>query len=307
MLAKLAKRAGIGCNISRDVGAWTQGEAMKKWILCVATMLALCSGVARADAFDDGKAAYDKGDYAQAIRIWRPMAEKGNARAQTNLGYLYAEGRGVTQDYREAVKWYRLAAAQGYADAQNNLGVMYANGDGVTQDYREAVKWWRLAAAQGEANAQNGLGVVYADGLGVTQDYRESFKWWRLAAAQGNAGAQANLAKHTFSTEKGPEQTEAAARAQQIDKYQFAIRHKITGYIVLPSGIRGNPEVEFDLVLLPDGHTLSVKLRRSSGNEKYDSAVERAIIKAQPLPVPSDPKLFTEDFRELNLIFRILE
>ena len=72
---------------------------------------------------------------------------------------------------------------------------------------------------------------------------------------------------------------------------------------MLPQNIQGNPEAEFDVVLLPGGNSLSIKLKRSSGNAAYDSAVEHAIQKAQPLPLPPDPALFRY-FRELNLAFR---
>jgi TPR repeat protein len=88
--------------------------------------------------FEEGMAAYTRGDYATALKKWRPLAEAGDATAQYNLGVMYAEGRGVPQDDEEAAKWFRLAAEQGNAGAQNNLGVMYANGHGVPRDYREA-------------------------------------------------------------------------------------------------------------------------------------------------------------------------
>ena len=81
----------------------------------------------------------------------RRLAEKGDARAQLELGLMYANGEGVLKDDAEAVRWYRLAAEQGHAGAQNNLGLMYANGEGVAQDLAEAVKWYRLAAEQGDA------------------------------------------------------------------------------------------------------------------------------------------------------------
>jgi len=77
----------------------------------------------------------------------RKAAEQGNADAQSNLGVMYANGKGVAQDDQEAVKWYRKAAEQGYARAQFNLGHMYDQGMGVTQDYIEAHKWVNLAAA----------------------------------------------------------------------------------------------------------------------------------------------------------------
>ena len=73
--------------------------------------------------------------------------------------------------------------------------------------------------------------------------------------------------------------------------------------MVMPPNIQGNPEAEFDVVLLPGGEVLSATLKRASGNAAYDSAVERAIQKAAPLPLPPDPAMF-RDFRELNLKFR---
>ncbi len=76
---------------------------------------------------------------------WRPLAEKGNVDAQTYLGFMYANGRGIPQDYATTVKWFRLAAEQAFAAAQTSLGMMYGRGPGVPQDDAEAMKW--LSAA----------------------------------------------------------------------------------------------------------------------------------------------------------------
>ena len=65
-----------------------------------------------------GEDAYDKGDYETALREWTPLAEKGNATAQSSLAVIYAKGQGVPQDYKTAFKWYKLAAEQGVANAQ---------------------------------------------------------------------------------------------------------------------------------------------------------------------------------------------
>ena len=81
--------------------------------------------------FDQGMAAVSRGDYATAYRLWRPLADQGNASAQYNLGFMYDNGQGVPQDYAAAVGWYRKAADQGDASAQYNLGFMYGNGLGV--------------------------------------------------------------------------------------------------------------------------------------------------------------------------------
>jgi len=103
--------------------------------------------------FQKGFEAAERGDYATALREWRPLAEVGLAGAQLRLGIMYYAGQGVPQDYAEAVKWWRLAAAQGLADAQSNLGAMYHNGRGVPQDYVLAHMWANLAAAQGNETA----------------------------------------------------------------------------------------------------------------------------------------------------------
>lgn len=96
---------------------------------------------------------------------------------------------------------------------------------------------------------------------------------------------------------------QAAARGKQIDEYRRRISEKVKRFVVLPPNLQGNPEVEFDVVVLPGGEVLGVKLRKSSAVAAYDNAVERAILKAQPLPLPPDPALFN-DFRELKLKFR---
>ncbi len=96
-----------------------------KRIALAAVLLVMLVEPARA-GFDEGVAAYKRGDYATALEELRPLAEQGDAKAQFYLGAMYAKGKGVPQDYAEAVKWYRKAAAQGLAEAQNNLDLMYA-------------------------------------------------------------------------------------------------------------------------------------------------------------------------------------
>ncbi len=98
--------------------------------------------------FDEGTAAYDRADYATALREWRPLAVQGVADAQYNLGVMYGDGRGVPQDYAKAVGWWRKAAEQGHATAQYNLGVAYHNGEGVSQNYAQAHMWHTLAASR---------------------------------------------------------------------------------------------------------------------------------------------------------------
>jgi len=129
-------------------------------------------------------AAFQKGDFATALKLAQPLAAQGNVGAQVTLALLYYRGRGVAQDHNEAVKWFRRAADQGDPTAQFYLGVMFAEGQGVPQDYAEAAKWYRLAANRGDAQAQYNLGLAYVEGEGVTPDNVAAHMWFNLAAAR---------------------------------------------------------------------------------------------------------------------------
>ena len=139
---------------------------MKLFLPALAVVVSLLAAPAAAQDRDKGVEANERDDYAAALIELRPLAEQGDADAQTNLAIMFENGLGVPQDYTEAVKWYQRAAEQGHAGAQNNLGVMYGNGRGVPQDHAEAVKWYQLAAEQGIAQPQDNLGVMYENGRG---------------------------------------------------------------------------------------------------------------------------------------------
>jgi TPR repeat protein len=132
---------------------------------------------------EDAYAAYQRGDYETAIRRLLPMAELGDARAQSVLGLMYYYGRGVPQHDGEALRWFGHAADQGDAAAQFNLGNMYAEGRGVARNDAEAARRYRLAADRGYARAQYNLGLAYTKGEGVAQDYVSAHMWFNIAAA----------------------------------------------------------------------------------------------------------------------------
>ncbi|MEO8051910.1 MAG: tetratricopeptide repeat protein [Acidobacteriota bacterium] len=123
----------------------------------------------------------------------RQRASSGDLAAQNDLGFLYANGKGVPKDLSEAVRWYRKAADQGYADAQNNLGVLYNYGQGVPHDCAEAIVWYRKAAEQGDVKGQYNMGQLYRHGCGVERDDGEASIWYRKAADQDYADAQYNF------------------------------------------------------------------------------------------------------------------
>ncbi len=152
---------------------------MKRLALTIVFVLGFASPV-WAD-FWDGIAAYDRGDYAAALKEWRPLAEQGNAAAQYNLGQMYIYGRGVPEDYAEAAKWYRKAAEQGHANAQYNLGVMYDNGQGVPQDYVQAHMWYNLAAAGITPGGSRDIVVEHRDAVAKQMTPAQIVEAQRLA------------------------------------------------------------------------------------------------------------------------------
>jgi hypothetical protein len=109
-------------------------------------------------------AAFRQGDYVSALRFWRPLANRGNASAQFDLGMMFQNGYGVARNYVTAAMWYRLAADQGNAEAQYNLAVLYlyGHGLGVPKDHRQAIRWFREAAARGSLEAKNSLARLSA-------------------------------------------------------------------------------------------------------------------------------------------------
>lgn len=169
---------------------------MVRPVFPAAALVAVLSGFAAPTAwagFDDGVAAFERGDYATALHEFRTLAGRGNAAAQFNVGIIFDYGHGVGSDYAQAMKWYRKAAEQGFAAAQFNLGIMYDYGQGVPQeDYAEAVKWYRKAAEQGHARAQNSLGFMHDKGRGVARNYNIAHMWYSIAAAQGDKQAAGN-------------------------------------------------------------------------------------------------------------------
>jgi TPR repeat protein len=146
----------------------------------------VCLAVPAWADFQAGMDANNRGDYATALREWRPLAEQGFIAAQFNLGQLYANGQGVPQDYVQARQWWEKAAAQGDASAQVNLGLLYENGQGVPKNYKTAVYWFRRSATYGIAMALVNLGLMYEHGSGVPQDVVLAQKWYILGAANGD-------------------------------------------------------------------------------------------------------------------------
>lgn len=120
-------------------------------------------------------------------------AKQGDMKSQSELGFLYENGKGVEKNYSQAVYWYKKASDQGYAIAQYNLGASYENGRGVDKNDQQAREWYRQAAENGVIEAQVNLGMMYLNGAGGVQDYTKSLYWLMKAAKKNNTIAMNNL------------------------------------------------------------------------------------------------------------------
>ena len=159
-------------------GAANRGERMKAYLFAALAFLV----VAPAAQAQRGEWSYVTGDYPAAARRLGPAAERGNARAQAYLGFMYQYGRGVPQNHALAVYWYRRGAEQGNAVAQHLLGLMYDKGQGVIPDHVLAHMWLSLAAARTK-------GVQHEDNVRLRDAIASKMSKGQVADAQSLATA----------------------------------------------------------------------------------------------------------------------
>lgn len=198
------------------------------WLL--ATLLITLCGVSVAQAaFSPAYRAYERGDYASAFQQFSQAARRGHAPSQISLGWMYAQGLGVSQDDQQALYWYRQAADQGHPDARAILSIRRLGGipkegqevitAGISprsdepmaspfdskfpqradvntrplEELRNAAYWYRKHAELGSREAQVLLGVRYELGQGIPKDAFRATYWYHKAAEQGLALGQFNL------------------------------------------------------------------------------------------------------------------
>src|SRR5438132_1662745 len=157
----------------------------------VAAALLTFAAPLTAQSVTAGIEAWQKSDYAGAVAIWRPLAEKGDPEAAFNLGQAYRLGRGVPTNLGAAQTWFERAVQKGHVDAQATLGLLlFQNGN-----QPEGLKWLKAAAEQGEPRALLVYGTALFNGDSVTQDPILGYAYVSRAAAQGLAPAKETLAQ----------------------------------------------------------------------------------------------------------------
>lgn len=127
-----------------------------------------------AQSFDDGVKAADAGKFGLALEIWAPLAQDGDAKAQTNLGAFLAIGMGAPKDINAALHWLCLAAYQGDNNAQLSLGTLLSEGAQVERDYDAAAYWFLKAAQQDNAIARVSYRDLLSAGL-TTYEGNEAY------------------------------------------------------------------------------------------------------------------------------------
>jgi TPR repeat protein len=122
-------------------------------------VLTLTANMSSANAtWDEATKAFAKKQYASAAKLFKPLAEKGNALAQYQIALMHRMGLGLTKDQKEAKKWSRLAAKQGNSDAQLMLGSLYAKAEGgESADVVNAYMWYEASAKEGNTEAKKEL------------------------------------------------------------------------------------------------------------------------------------------------------
>jgi TPR repeat protein len=140
-------------------------------------------------AIEAATAAYQKQQYATALKLFEAAAQKGDREAQHTLAFMYRDGKGTRRNDAKAMAWYRKSAEQGYAPAAYNLGLMYAQGEGAKPDPAAAQTWFRRAAENGSVEAQ----VKLAEIAVLEEKFEEAFLWFSKAADQDDADAAFNV------------------------------------------------------------------------------------------------------------------
>ena len=196
---------------------------------------------------DPAFAAFQRGEYLTAFQIALPLAEKGNAPAQTLIAELYEKGLGIAKDTKQSAKWYEIAAKSGNREAQFSYALKLLEGKDVERDkeqgvemlrqaaeaghhiamfnyanqivanrptsagYRKAVPFYEKAAENRVADAYYALSIIYKEGRATgIQDPEKARKWLEKAASAGVDTAQVELSIALINGTDGPKDLELA-------------------------------------------------------------------------------------------------
>ena len=168
-------------------------------------------------AVDRGGDAWRRGDFKEALKLLKPLAEDGHPIAAHRLGVMYVLGQGVPKDSAEAIKLFTKAGEQGQGESQHSLGLRYLWGDGAEKNPETAAAWFTAAANQGIPDSATWLADIYWNGNGVQQDPVEGYKWMILAGDKFSINHRNGVTMEQFASQLTPQQkAEAEQRAKDF-------------------------------------------------------------------------------------------
>ncbi|MEH8158096.1 tetratricopeptide repeat protein [Aeromonas veronii] len=130
--------------------------------------------------------AWRIGHFDEATRIWSPLADQGQPRAQALMGWSHEVGQGSEQDIHQAISLYRQSALAGDPFGQYRLAELYLRGVGVKRDLRQAFHWMDQAARNGDVPAMLKVGILHLMGVSGRVDLPQAKQWLYQAAQKGN-------------------------------------------------------------------------------------------------------------------------
>ncbi|MBR0793142.1 caspase family protein [Bradyrhizobium manausense] len=161
-------------------------------------------------AYEAGRAATARKDYADALHLFEKAAAAGYPPAMHNIGVLYATGEGVKTDKTEAARWYKKASDAGDPLGMLELGWIYAFSDGAARNCPEAIRLNEAAVKAGVGAAMNNLGLLYVRGRCVERDYAEARRLFEQGAALNDDAALNSLGSMYNEAQGVPRNTRLA-------------------------------------------------------------------------------------------------
>ncbi len=184
------------------------------------------AAMAQTNAVKAGVDAYQRGDFAGAIKDWQAPAAQGDADAQFNLGQAYRLGKGVPVDLAKAEDYYRRAAEQGHFQAEDNYGrMLFQKGERA-----KAAPWLEKSAARGDPRGQLILGTMLFNGDGgLPKDWPRAYALMTRASSAGLPQASQTLADmDKYIPEAQRKQGLALARQYQADAQTTHLPPEVT-------------------------------------------------------------------------------
>jgi hypothetical protein len=251
--------------------------------------------------------AYDRSNYATALKVWLPLAQAADQVAQTYVGEIYEKGLGVQPDYVLASEWYQKAAAQGYARAQINLGYLYEKGLGVQKDPETALNWYRKAAGLSTAITID-PGSINSDERKELQELRGEVER-RKRESESLQQQQEQTRQQMVQTQRQLERREGEVEAErrQLEKARQELgRQKKQAEVAQNNAELKRLEEQQTQreAALERRHQEVAQLRKERGQleaeaERYRKQLDKLIAQSVELPNPTieviEPPLVTRD------------